>query len=140
MNAVGIVSADLQEYNTRFNNTTKDLYFIRIKSINEDSAKTTFYTDRFVVRKDNISKNGTLNVAFPSPFTNLLTVTFTDFIKEKVLFELFAVNGQKVYEETRDLNEFYADIKLPRLAKGIYLLSVKIGSNKPETVKVYGGF
>jgi hypothetical protein len=34
----------------------------------------------------------------------------------------------------------YADLKLPVLAKGVYLLSVKIGSNKPEIVKVFGGF
>jgi hypothetical protein len=44
-----------------------------------------------------------------------------------------------VTSTTIKLKDVYLDFPIKDLAKGVYLLSVKVGNNEPFTRKIYGG-
>jgi hypothetical protein len=139
--AVGISTEEQQNYKAQIDGTPFDIYYFRIKSLNEDAAanyKEEFYTPTFVVKR---SKDAPLSInrAFPSPFSNFIGVTFTDIVKETVDFALYDVAGRRILEEKVQMNGVIHEFKTVGLPKGIYLLQVKIGNNKAETVKIFGG-
>lgn len=141
LNAKGISSEELQSYPVEVKGTPLDLYYYRVKSVNYDAATNyslSFYSPVFVVRRD---KNVPLavNRVFPSPFTNLIGVTFTDLVDKEVVLNLYDDLGRFVASQTAVPNGVYQEMKVPNLAKGIYFLSVKIGDGKPETTKLFGG-
>ena len=141
LNAKGISSEELQDYPYEVKGTPLDLYYYRVKSVNADVATKyalTFYSPTFVVRRD---KNTPLavNRVFPSPFTNLIGVTFTDLVDKEVVLTLYDDLGRLVATTTTIPNGVYLEMKIPNLAKGIYFLSVKIGDGKAETTKLFGG-
>lgn len=141
LNAKGISSEELQDYPYEVKGTPLDLYYYRVKSVNSDAATNyalSFYSPTFVVRRD---KNIPLavNRVFPSPFTNLIGVTFTDLVDKEVVLTLYDDLGRLVATTTTVPNGVYLEMKIPNLAKGIYFLSVKIGDGKAETTKLFGG-
>ena len=141
INAKGLSTEELQVYPYEVKGTPLDLYYYRIKSVNSDAATKyafSFYSPVFVVRRD---KNIPLavNRVFPSPFTNLIGVTFTDLVDKEVVLTLYDDLGRLVGTTTTVPNGVYLEFKIPNLAKGIYFLSVKIGDGKPETTKLFGG-
>ena len=80
-----------------------------------------------------------VNRVFPSPFTNLIGVTFTDLVDKEVVLTLYDDLGRLVATTTTIPNGVYLEMKIPNLAKGIYFMSVKIGDGKTETTKLFGG-
>jgi PKD repeat protein len=141
LSARGISSEELNAYPIEVRGTPLDLYYFRIKSVNNDAKtgyKFTFYSPTFVVNR-NKDVPLAVNRAFPSPFTNLIGVTFTDVVDKEVVLNLYDELGRLVGSQTSVPNGVYQELKIPNLAKGIYFLSVKIGDGKPETIKLFGG-
>ena len=136
----GVTSADLQEYTYRVNGTPLDFYYFRIKSYNENiptNYSYYFVNTPFIVKRIDVPPG--VNKVFPSPFTNFIGVTFTDVIESEVTFNLYDVLGRLVSSEKANMNGVYHEFRADGLAKGIYLLEVKIGENKSETFKLFGG-
>lgn len=141
VSAKGISSEELNAYPIEVRGTPLDLYYFRIKSVNNDAAtayKLTFYSPTFVVNR-NKDVPTSVNRVFPSPFTNLIGVTFTNIVDKEVILNLYDDLGRLVGSQKSVPNGVYQELKIPNLAKGIYFLSVQIGEGKPETVKLFGG-
>jgi hypothetical protein len=140
--AKGESTEELIDYTYRLDGTPFDIYFFRVKSINEDAPsnyKYSFYSTPFVVKR---FKDVPLSVSrvFPSPFTNFIGVLFNDVIDNKdVQFDVYDVSGRLVSTDKRKFTGVYHEIGTNYLAKGVYLVSVKIGEDKPLTFKVFGG-
>jgi hypothetical protein len=138
--AKGISSEELQDYTVEVKGTPLDLYYYRIKSVNAD-AKTgynfNFTTPPFAVRR-NKDLPLSINRVFPSPFTNVINVTFTDIVTSEVIMTLYDDLGRLIATQTTTPSSVYQDFKVGDLAKGIYFLTVKIGDGKPETTKLFG--
>lgn len=141
VSARGISTEELNAYPIEMRGSRLDLYYFRIKSVNNDAKtgyKYTFYSPTFVVNR-NKDVPLAVNRAFPSPFTNLIGVTFTNIVDKEVVLNLYDDLGRLVGSQTSVPNGVYQEFKIPNLAKGIYFLSVKIGEAKPETIKLFGG-
>lgn len=140
-NARGVSSAELNIYPVEVKGTPLDLYYFRVKSVNNDvNAKYSynFYSPPFAVRRDKTLPLA-VNRVFPSPFTNLIGVTYTDIVDKEVILTLYDDLGRIVGSKTQVPNGVYQELKVPNLAKGVYFLSIKIGDAKPETTKLFGG-
>jgi Secretion system C-terminal sorting domain len=139
--ATGVTSEDLQDYTTQIKGTPLDLYYFRVKSINNDAAsnyKLDFYSTPFIIRR-NKDAPLTVNKVFPSPFNNTIGVTFTDVVDKDVVLTLYDDIGRLVGTVKNKPNGVYQELTIRGLAKGIYLLTVQIGDAKPETYKLFGG-
>ena len=139
--AKGISSEELLEYGTTVSGTPFDIYYFRVKAINEDAGsnyKLDFYSDPFVVKRFKDTPLS-VNKAYPSPFKDFIGVLFTDFVQDDVEFQLYDVAGRLITTEKLKVSGIYHEIKTVGLPKGIYLLSVTIGTNKPVTIKLFGG-
>jgi hypothetical protein len=138
--AKGISSEELQDYTVEVKGTPLDLYYFRIKSVNGDSKtgyNFGFISSPFAVRR-NKDVPLAINRVFPSPFTNVINVTFTDIVTSDVIMSLYDDIGRLIATQTTTPNSVYQDFKVGDLAKGIYFLTVKIGDAKPETTKLFG--
>lgn len=139
--AKGISTDELSEYSAKIDGTPFDIYYFRVKAINEDIAtnyKLEFYSDPFVVRR---SKDAAIvvNKVFPSPFKDNIGVLFTDIVKENVNFELYDMAGRIVGSEKLIPNGVYHELSIPNLPKGMYLLKVQMGTAPPVSFKLFGG-
>ena len=118
-----------------------DLYYFRIKATNKDVATNynlILYSPVFVVnRKKNVPL--TVNQVFPSPFSTFIGVTFTDNVNADVQFDVYDVVGRSVYSQKLTVAGIYQELKMGSLAKGIYVVSVKIGDAEPQSFKLFGG-
>ena len=138
--AKGVSSEELQDYPIEVKGTPLDFYYFRVKSVNNDAKSAysfDFTSTPFVVRR-NKDLPLAINRVFPSPFTNVVGVTFTDIVTTELVMSLYDDLGRLVATQTTTPNAVYQDLKVPNLAKGIYFLTVKIGTGKAETVKVFG--
>jgi hypothetical protein len=138
--ATGVSTDELQDYAIEVKGTPLDLYYFRIKSANGDTKTAysfDFISSPFAVRR---SKDVPLSInrVFPSPFTNVINVTFTDIVTSEVVMTLYDDIGRLIATQTTTPNSVYQDMKVGNLAKGIYFLTVKIGDAKPETTKLFG--
>lgn len=139
--AKGVSSEELNTYEAKIDGTPFDFYYFRVKSINENipaNYKLDFYSTPFVVTRYKDTPL-TVNKVYPSPFTNFIGVLFTGIVKEDVEFQLYDMAGRLVTSEKINMNGIYHDIPVVGLARGIYLLSIKIGDKKPEAIKIFGG-
>jgi hypothetical protein len=141
VNPVGILTADPQSYSLETFGQ-RDLYFFRIKVINENVDEDyflEFYSETIVLRR-NIEGAGLFKV-FPNPFYNYIDLTFTDVVKGDLQFDLYDEIGRQVFSGSTQLDgvSFYT-IQLNPVPAGIYFLSVQIGEEDPEVVKLLGGF
>jgi hypothetical protein len=141
LNAKGISSEELIDYASRIAGTPFDIYYFRVKALNEDALsnyKLDFYSQPFVVKRFKDSPLS-INKVFPSPFKDFIGVLFTDIVQKDVDFKLFDVVGRLILAEKANINGIYHELKAKNLQKGIYLLSVQIGTDKALTFKVFGG-
>ncbi len=141
LTAKGVSTEDLTDYTNRIDGTPFDIYYFRVKVLNEDAPsnyKLDFYSQPFVVNRF----QGTplsINKVFPSPFTNFIGILFTGVIQKDVDFKLYDVAGRLVSSEKVNLNGVYHELDAKNLPKGIYLLSVQLGTDKPLAFKLFGG-
>ena len=140
--ALGGSTEELQEYTATVLGTPFDLYYFRVRSVNSNTAanyKLDFKTTPFVVKR-NKDLPLTINKVFPSPFTNFIGITFTDIPNADVVYDLFDVTGRLISSQTvAAFNGVYQELKVPNLPKAVYLLRIKIGDNKAESIKLFGG-
>ena len=138
VNAKSGTSAEATEYVRTINGTRRDVYFFRIKSVNANPATAysyTFTTPIFVVKRKADAPISVYRV-LPTLFTDRVGITFNNAIEEEITFEVFDIMGRKVFNEALTINSAFHEIQIPNLSNGVYLLSVKIGENKPETFKI----
>ncbi|MBL7816325.1 MAG: PKD domain-containing protein [Saprospiraceae bacterium] len=140
--ATGGSTEELQQYSVNVTGTPLDLYYFRIRSVNGNTVVNynfEFRTTPFVVKR-NKDLPLAINKIFPSPFTNYIGVTFTDSPNADVVFDLFDVAGRLIASNTVvQMTGVYQELSVPNLPKAVYLLRVKIGDNKPESIKLFGG-
>ena len=141
LSAKGVSTEDLTDYTHRIDGTPFDIYYFRVKVLNEDAPsnyKLDFYSQPFVVKRFQDTPLS-INKVFPSPFTNFIGVLFTGVVQKDVDFKLYDVAGRLVSSEKVNLNGVYHELDAKNLPKGIYLLSVQIGTDKPLAYKLFGG-
>lgn len=132
----GITSARIYNYNI---NTIgiRDLYFYRIRSINENEDEDYFYeftTPTVVVRRSK-EPVGLYN-SFPNPFNRFIDLTFDGFIDQEVTFELYDVAGRLVYQYEQVVEDIYLRLEMDPLPAGIYFLRYKVGEQEAKTVQL----
>lgn len=140
--ATGGSTEELQTYAVTIKGTPLDLYYFRIHSVSQNTANNyllDFRTTPFVVKRNKDLPLG-INKVFPSPFSKVIGVTFTDIPNVDVVYDLFDVAGRLISSQTvAAFSGIYQELNVPNLPKAVYLLRVKIGENKPESVKLFGG-
>ncbi len=139
LDAAGVVSASAQNYSI---NTLgiRNLYFYRIKSINEnksDDYSFEFYSPVVVLRR-NFDKVAPFRT-FPNPFSDFIEITFNDLVDEPVQFKLYDVQGRLLLESLRNINDVYVRLETGDLPAGTYFLSYKIGEQEAQSVKLICG-
>jgi len=76
-------------------------------------------------------------LTFPNPFAQSFTVSFTDTVEGLVKYTLYDTQGRRVWEGEEILSgQTSIDISPPNVAEGTYFLSLTIGEEKPEVIKV----
>jgi Secretion system C-terminal sorting domain len=135
--AKGKSSEELQDYAVKYEGSRFNFYYFRIKVLHEDTTLN-FYTPPFVVKRDKAAPLA-INKVFPNPFNDKLSILFTDVVDENVVMNLYDAIGRLVKSQTIKLKDVYYEFSTLGLAKGVYILSVKVGSVDPFTYKVFGG-
>jgi photosystem II stability/assembly factor-like uncharacterized protein len=135
--AKGKSSEELQDYAVKYEGSRFNFYYFRIKVLHEDTTLN-FYTPPFVVKRDKAASLA-INKVFPNPFTDNISVLFNDIVDENVEMNLYDVVGRLISTRTIRLKDVYIELPTRGLAKGVYILSVKVGSADPFTYKVFGG-
>ena len=140
--ATGGSTEELQEYNVSVVGTPLDLYYFRVHSVNKNTAANyalEFRSTPFVVKR-NKDLPLVVNKVFPSPFKNFIGITFTDIPKADVVYDLFDVAGRLITSQTVvGFSGVYQELSVPNLPKAVYLLRIKIGDNRSESIKLFGG-
>jgi photosystem II stability/assembly factor-like uncharacterized protein len=135
--AKGRSSEEVQDYAVKLEGSRFNYYYFRIKALHEDSTLN-FYTSPFVVKRD-LTTPLAINKVFPNPFRENISVLFNDIVDENVEMNLYDVVGRLISARTVRLKDVYLELPTQGLAKGVYILSVKVGSAEPFTYKVLGG-
>lgn len=115
-----------------------NLYFFRLKVINENAGFEYFYEfDSPVITVRRRFEGTEVFKVFPNPFTNYIDVTFTDVVNNTVAYQLYDVQGRLVYAGDSALEGATAlRVPVPYLAPGIYYLRVKIGEGALKATKL----
>ncbi|MEM6699306.1 MAG: PKD domain-containing protein, partial [Bacteroidota bacterium] len=128
----GITSGRVYNYNI---NTLgiRDLYFYRIRSINENKSEDYFYefTTPVVVVRRSTEPVG-LYSTFPNPFNRFIDLTFDGFVNQEVTFEIYDAAGRLVYEYEQFVEDIYMRLEMAPLPVGVYFLRYKIGEQEAK--------
>ena len=139
--ATGVLSADPQAY-SHTSLGQRPLYFFRLKVINENEPtgyNFEFYSPVIVMQRR--TAETLVNRVFPSPFGSAVGVTFNGIVEEVVEYDLFDIAGRLVLRGKTAGPGAYLEIDTgERLAKGVYVLRLRIGDNAQETFKIAGGW
>jgi hypothetical protein len=142
INAIGGSTEELQDYTVNIKGTSLDFYYFRVHSVNSNAAANyslDFRTAPFVVKRNKTAAL-TINKVTANLFTNYIGIAFTDIPNADVVYDLFDVAGRLISSQTvAAFNGVYQELKVPNLPKAVYLLRVKIGDNKSESIKLFGG-
>jgi len=133
---LGGTTARIHNYNI---NTIgiRDLYFFRIRSINENQDDEYFYeftTPTIVVRRSK-EPIGLYN-SFPNPFNRFIDLTFDGFVNQEATFELYDVAGRLVYQYEQVVEDIYLRLEMEPFPAGVYFLRYKIGEQDAQTVRL----
>ncbi|MEM8527998.1 MAG: T9SS type A sorting domain-containing protein [Bacteroidota bacterium] len=132
----GKVTARVQNYEV-LTKGTRDLYFFRIRSINESPSKDYFFefTTPPVIISRGFEEVEVFST-FPNPFTEFIEMTFTNIVEEPLDIELYDSAGRMVFQNSIAVDDVYTRIDLPQLPAGVYFLNYKIGDRLAKTVKL----
>lgn len=137
VNATGFLTANVQSY-SHTSVALLDLYFYRIKVINEQSSLNyyhEFYSPIIAVRRD--LEGVEVRRIFPNPFTDQINLTLTDVYNAPVSYELFSVSGQLVAKgSVTPATSPLVSIPTPSLVTGVYMLRVTIGDTEPKVFQL----
>lgn len=124
-----------QNYSMKISGQHKDLYFFRLKVINEDEDYSkTFYTPSIIVKRK--INDFAIHKIYPSPFSDHIEMTFTDVIDKSFSYELFNISGQLIAKGTTIPNDVYYNINVPAASTGVYFLRTKIGDKDSQVFKL----
>jgi PKD domain len=140
--ATGVLTLDKQAYTKNVGGTLHDMYYYRIKSVNQEPASNynyTFYTTPVVVKRDGLI-GLEVNLVAPNPFIDKLWISFTDVVGKSVRFRLIDAVGHVVIDQTDDVQGVHYTLQTGKLVRGMYLLNVKIDGKDPQTFKVMSSF
>ncbi|HHJ51379.1 MAG TPA: PKD domain-containing protein [Phaeodactylibacter sp.] len=116
----------------------RDLYYFRLRVISENEESglyEEFYTPVKVIRR-RIEDLRTY-LAFPNPFAQSFTISFTDAVNGPVQYVLYDTQGRRIWEGLETLDgQTYIDISPPNIAEGTYFLFLTIGEQEPEVIKL----
>ena len=139
VNCEGGVTDQLQQY-IHDSQGGRDLYFYRIKVINEDADNGYFleyYSPTITIRRR--FEGVEVFRAFPNPFVDHVNFTFTDRLQSEVAFELYDLNGRLIFESSELVNDVFYRLDMPPVPAGVYYLSVRIGEADEEIFQLLGG-
>jgi PKD repeat protein len=141
VNATGILTEEFQSYSST-SLGLRNLYFFRLRVINENQPTGydyVFYSPTIVMQRSQPAT--VVNRVFPSPFSNNIGVTFNGIIDGMVEYELFDMAGRLVLKGRKaDPGGFLSIDTGNHLAKGAYVLRLKVGEAAFETFKIAGGW
>ena len=128
-------TSNISEYQFRDYNIEEANYYYRLKQVDYDGE--TAYSEILLVKRKGDGKGLILN-AYPSPFTNQLTISFSSQVKEKISIEMYDQIGKKVLDKdlVPDAIQYSLDFSENAISSGTYLL--KVTTNKE--VKVFKVF
>jgi hypothetical protein len=138
LNATGGSTAVPQDYSHSLLGQ-RNLYFFRLKVINEDQNSGysyEFYSPVRTVRR-NLSGTEVFAVS-PNPFTNYVDVAFTDVVNGTVTGDIFDAQGRLISRSEAAAGGLPSvRFNVPYLAAGVYFLRVQIeGEQEAHTVKL----
>ena len=141
LNATGVRTAEPQVYD-HTSLAQRPLYFYRLKVISEEPSigyEHVFYSPTIVMQR--ATPPNFVHRVFPSPQSSVVGVTFTAVVTQEVQYEIFDAAGRLVTKGKMGAPGPYMEIPTgPNLAKGIYVLRLKVGEGEFETFKFAGGF
>lgn len=133
--ATGRVFVGTKNYTTVLDGR-RDLYFVQIHAISTNEAvglNDTLRAPIMVANKN--EEDGVLILPNFSYFNGSVDLTFTGYINEPIIFELYDMSGRLINTETRMIDGFTTTYESPNLATGIYILAYKIGEQDYQTYK-----
>ncbi len=141
VNATGVLSANPQAYH--FSSLAlRNLYFYRLLVINENAPsgyKHEFLSPVIVMQRTPAS--GLVARVFAVPFGSSIGVTFNGVVEDAVEYQLYDMAGRLVLQgKTGAAGAFLSIETGNHLAKGAYLLRLRVGDSTFETYKVAGGW
>ena len=133
----GILTGRVQNYEQKTQGI-RDLYFFRLRSINESAADDYYYefTTPILVVNRKQDELEALRV-FPNPFVDQIEMTFTNVVEEPMQVRLIDAVGRVLVEQTIDVAGVYTTIPTGILPGGIYILQYKIGEGETKSVKLF---
>ncbi len=141
LNATGGRTLEPQSY-THTSLAQRNLYFYRLKIINEEPAinyQHEFYSPVIIMQRN--APNTLVNRVFPSPASTAVGITFNSVVDQTVFYEVFDAAGRLVIKGRTDAPGPYLEIDLGEsLAKGMYVLRLKVGEGAFESFKFAGGW
>ena len=116
----------------------RNLYFFRLKVINENTAlgySYEFYSPTIAVRR---KLEGTqVYQVFPNPFTDYVDVSFNNVVYGPVKYDLFDYQGRLLTSGENLLEgSAYFRASLPYVASGVYFLRLQTGEEEAQTIKL----
>ncbi len=130
--AKGVLSATITQYD-HTTNGGGDLYFYRMKVINQNTAESyyyEFYTDTITIRR-NANDPIAVHSVFPNPFVDKVNITFEDVVNQRVYFKVYDAAGRLVDDEDAFLDTPFYTLTLSQRPEGVYYLSIQIADNDP---------
>lgn len=139
--ATGILTAEPQSYSAT-SPGLRNLYFFRLRVLNQDPAgdyNYEFYSP--IIAMQRAEQAGLVSRVFPSPFGSAIGVTFNGIVEQSVEYELFDIAGRLVLRGKSAGPGAFLEIDTGnRLAKGAYVLRLRVGDTAYETFKIAGGW
>lgn len=137
--ATGFTTMARQAYLSTFAGG-QDLYYFRIKSVNQNGSYQ-FYTPIMVVNRKGTGSgtNIEVNQVFPNPFVHTLGISFSGVVSGSVKYELVDALGRVVNSQVRDVTGVFDQVQIGNVAAGVYFLRISIDGKAPQTIRLYGG-
>jgi hypothetical protein len=137
VNATGGVTTVAQNY-TVLDQSLRNIIYYRVKVINDNpdiGYHLEYYTDVIVVRRD--VDGDVVHQVLPNPFKDVIGISFSSLITQKVTARLYDSSGRLVREESDTPNSVFYQMDRLRLPPGIYVLTVQIGEEEAKAYKLF---
>jgi photosystem II stability/assembly factor-like uncharacterized protein len=134
----GVLTGRVQNYELETQGI-RDLYFFRIRSLNENPADDYYYEFETPIIVVSRQEEGSLDVlrVFPNPFVDQIEMTFTNVVEEPMEVRIIDAVGRIVQEQTVDVQGVYTNITTGRLPAGTYTLQYRIGEREAQSVQLF---
>ncbi|MEM1324478.1 MAG: PKD domain-containing protein [Bacteroidota bacterium] len=134
----GILTGRVQNYELETQGI-RDLYFFRIRSLNENQADDYYYEFETPIIVVSRQEEGTLDALriFPNPFVDQIEMTFTNVVEEPLELRIIDASGRLIQEQTVEVQGVYTIINTGLLPAGVYTLQYRIGEREAKSVQLF---